>query len=219
MSNPLGGTPRLPDEDTGERLNRLRTIALPVGACIVIAAALAWFLHETRGTGPWAMLGIVLVGTAAGYVVGRTVWFAGDLAGRGFTHVVTASGNLPPAPSFSYQEALIARGRYAEAAATFRDHLAAHPQDHDARIAFGALCTGQLRDPAMAARLYSEVRAGKPTPQQELVVSHALVDLYRATGDRGREMAELARFAARYQGTRAADAAKRALQELRRDAR
>jgi hypothetical protein len=43
------------------------------------------------------------------------------------------------------------------------------------------------------------------------------MDLYRRTGRRDRLMVELARFAARFRGTTAGDAARRELAELKRD--
>jgi hypothetical protein len=212
MTDPRLVPPRRPsDEDIGERVNRLRIIGLAVGSCIVFSAALAVFLHETRGTGPLAMLGIVLLGAALGYGVGRAAWHAGDLTGRAFAHQVLAAGNLPPAPSFSYQESLVARGRLAEAVEAYETHLAAHPADLDARLALAALLAGPLRDAPGAERIYLEARARSPAPRYERAIGNALIDLYHATGQRGRELAELARLASRFRGTLEGDRARDAL--------
>src|SRR5437867_432880 len=146
------------DEDIGERVNRLRILGLAMGSCIVFSVVVALFLHETRGTGVLAMLGIVLLGAAVGYGVGRAAWHAGDLGARAFAHQVLAGGNLTPAPSFSYQESLVARGLLAEAVEAYEVHLAAHPADHDARLALAALLAGPLRDPPGAERIYLEAR-------------------------------------------------------------
>jgi hypothetical protein len=67
--------------------------------------------------------------------------------------------------------------------------------------------------------LYQEVRRLQPDPRQELRAANGLIDLYRRTGRRERLGAELARFAARYRGTAAGDAAARELNELKNAAR
>ena len=212
MTDP-GTTPsrRPSDLDIGERVNRLRIIGLAMGSCIVLSVVVALFLHETRGIGVPAMLGIVLLGVGVGYAVGRGAWLAGDIAGRGFVHVVHAAGNLRPAPSYSYQESLVARGRLAEAVESYQAHIAGKPGDLDARLALAALFAGPLRDPAAAERIYLEVRGLSPTPRHERAIGNALPDLYHATGQRGRELAELARFADRFRGTREGDRARAAL--------
>ena len=72
-----------------------------------------------------------------------------------------------------------------------------------------------LNDPMAAERLYLEVRTMNPTSRQDVTASNQLIDLYRATGQRGRLMVELARFSERYKGTRAAREARRLLDELK----
>ncbi|PYP43113.1 MAG: hypothetical protein DMD43_00510, partial [Gemmatimonadetes bacterium] len=65
---------RLSDQDIGERVNRLRIVGLGVGGCLVLSVLVALYLHETRGIGLPAMLGIVLLGGGVGYGVGRGAW-------------------------------------------------------------------------------------------------------------------------------------------------
>ena len=125
--------------------------------------------------------------------------------------MVHATGNLPPAPSYSLQESLVARGRLAEAVESYQAHIAEKPGDLDARLALAALLAGPLGDRAAAERLYLEVRALSPAPRHERAIGNALIDLYHATGQRGRELAELARFADRFRGTREGDRARTAL--------
>jgi hypothetical protein len=216
MTDPRIPLPRrLRDEDTGERVLRLRILGLAVASCIVFSAATAVFLHERRGVGPLAMLGIVLLGAAVGYGVGRAAWLAGELAGRGFAHVVHAAGNLPPAPGFSYQASLVARGRLTEAVEAYQAHLAQRPDDLDARLALAALLAGPLRDPAAAERAYLDARGRSPSAGFERAIGNALIDLYHATGQRGRELAELARFADRFRGTPEGDQARAALARIK----
>ena len=208
---PMKPSRRLSDQDIGERVNRLRIIGLGVGGCLVLSVLVALYLHETRGIGLPAMLGIVLLGGGVGYGVGRGAWLAGDIAGRGFVHMVHATGNLPPAPSYSLQESLVARGRLAEAVESYQAHIAEKPGDLDARLALAALLAGPLGDRAAAERLYLEVRGLSPAPRHERAIGNALIDLYHASGQRGRELVELARFADRFRGTREGDSARTAL--------
>jgi hypothetical protein len=62
-----------------------------------------------------------------------------------------------------------------------------------------------------------ETRARTPTPAQEYAIANALIDLYRRTGQSGREMAELARFADRYRGSDGGNRAREALRRLKQE--
>jgi hypothetical protein len=215
---PMLPTRRPSDLDIGERVNRLRIIGLGVGGCLVLSVLVALYLNETRRIGVPAMLGIVVLGGGVGYAVGRMAWLAGDVAGRGFAHVVHAAGNLPPAPSYSYQESLAARGLLAEAVESYQAHIAERPGDLDARLALAALLARPLGDAAAAERVYLEVRGLSPTPRQERAIGNALIDLYHLTGQRGRELAELARFADRFRGTPEGERARAALLRIKAEA-
>jgi hypothetical protein len=182
-----------------------------------LAVAVAFYLQATRQIGGLAMLGVVLGGLVVGVGIGGIVLIGSQVVARGVVQIVTAAGNLEPTHSYSYQESLVARGRHADAAEAYRAHLAEHPDDQDARIALADLQATHLRDPAGAEQLYLAIRTGKPSPRQERVISDALINLYHQTGQRGREMAELAQLASRYRGTPAGDAAKRVLQELKEE--
>lgn len=209
---------RLRDVDSAERAFRVRTLAWSVAACLPLAALVAYYLEETRQIGGLAVAGIMLAGGVAGLAFGTVILLGSHLIGHGVVHLVTAAGNLAPAPSFSYQESLIARGLFSDAAAAFRAHLALYPHDQDARLALAGLLASHLADPAGAEQLYREVRAADPPARRDWVVSQALVDLYHGTGQRGREMAELSRLADRYRGTRIGMGAKQALAALKREA-
>jgi hypothetical protein len=112
---------------------------------------------------------------------------------------------------------LITRGQYQEAAGFFRDHLVIEPDDNEARLRLAVLLETRLDDPAGAEVLYKEVRARRPTPREEMGAANGLIDLYRRTGDRGRLIVELARFAERYRGSKAGDAAGKELSELKKE--
>jgi hypothetical protein len=209
---------RLRDVDSAERAFRIRTLAWSVAACLPLAAVVAYYLEETRHIGGFAVLGIIVAGGLAGLGIGAVILLVSHFIGHGVVHLVTAAGNLAPAPSFSYQESLIAHGRFRDAADAFLAHLALYPDDQDARLALAGLLGSHLADPAGAEQLYREVRAADPSVERDWVVSQALVDLYHRTGQRGREMAELGRLADRYRGTRTGEGARRALAALKHGA-
>jgi len=195
----------------------LRAVVTTAVATTAMSGAVAYYVHETRGVGWLGIVALVLGGMLAGCGIGVLMWWLAGATGRGVVQLLTSAGNLPPEPSFSYQESLIVRGRHAEAAVAFKEHLAANPTDDAARIALGELLAGPLADPAGAERLYLGVRGGRPSPRHEWVVAQLLIELYRKTGQEGRHLAELARFADRYRGTPAGDAAKRELMERKRE--
>jgi hypothetical protein len=162
---------------------------------------------------------VILAGGLLGLLAGLAMYGAIGAAAGGLIRMVTGAGNLPPAASFSYQEALVMQGRHQEAVDAYRSHLASRPADHDARLALAGLLAGPMARPGDAEREYLAVRSGGANEKQELVASQALIDLYAATGQRGKHMAELARFSERYRGTVDGAAAKRVLTELKAAAR
>jgi tetratricopeptide (TPR) repeat protein len=140
---------------------------------------------------------------------------AAGAASTGLVKTIFAAGNIPPPPTYPRQDVLIVRGQYAEAADYFRDHLRIEPGDHEARLQLAHLLETRLEGNDEAERLYQEVRRMQPDPRQELRVANGLIDLYRRTGRRERLGVELSRFADRYQGTTAGDAAARELAGLK----
>lgn len=157
-------------------------------------------------------LGILLGGAAGLTILMATVgWWAIGLLTDGLSHMLTASGGLPRQREYSEQQTLEVRGHYLEAAESYRGYLVAFPDDQEARLRLAALTAGPLGDPDGAEALYRVVRASGPTPMQEMVVANALIDLHRAAGDGARLRAELDRFARRFAGTAAGEAARRQL--------
>ena len=161
---------------------------------------------------PLLLIANLIVAAAIALGVQRlTLGFATGLVGK-----IYAAGEIPPAPSFSLQESMIIRGRYEEAAESFRNHIAEHPEDHHARLALARLLEEHLRDYSAAERLYMEVRRSQPPPDpnQEMAASNGLIDLCRKAGWVERLRVELGRFADRYRGSPAAAAALRELREF-----
>ncbi len=132
----------------------------------------------------------------------------------GLVDTVHGVGHIAPPPSYSLQDSMIVRGRYEDAAESFRNHIAEHPEDLDARLALARLLEQHVRDYRGAEHLYLEVRRNNPNPNQEMSAANGLIDLCRKAGKTERLQVELGRFADRYRGTPAADAALRELREL-----
>jgi hypothetical protein len=202
-------------EPLSERRQLLGMAALLMGAFTAIAAAAAFFLFAYHRVGVLGGLGVILLGPLAGALAASLIWHGSGAVSRGFVRYVTAARGLPHRPEYSLQESLVARGRLPEAVESWRTYLAEHPGDLDARLAFAALHVRQLRDAAAGERMYLEVRRLSPSPRQELAIGNALIDLYHATGQHGRELAELARFADRFRGTREGERAREALARLK----
>lgn len=198
-----------------DRPLRIRTVALTTGAFTVLAVVVAFRQMSEAKVGLGAGLAIVVAGAALGGVVGLGMFRLIGVASHGAVQTLLSSSGLPPAPSFSMQDAMVAQGRYREAADSFRAHIAVHPGDVDARLALAALCAGPLADHAAAEQVFREVRDGQPSERQEATARQGLIDLYAATGQSGRQMTELARFADRYPGTPAARAAREAIKALK----
>lgn len=201
--------------DAAERGQRLKFIVLLGLPALFLLSLLDVGLLARGQISPALFLVLLVLNLPITALIIFLMWRLIGGASRGLTHVLYGAGNLPPERQHSSQESLVARGFYPEAADAFRAHLLEYPDDHAARIKLAALMHQHLHDPAAAERLYLEVRSGQPTPKQEIMATNMLIELYRSTGQRGRLMTELARFAAKYQGTRAGEDAGRALRDLK----
>jgi len=205
----------LKDVDSAERAYLLK-VAVFFGPPCFFMLSLAWYFcarQQWISGGVFLLLLVLNVPlTIAGIVVIHRLTSA---ASTGLVKTIFAAGNIPPPPTYPRQDVLIARGQYAEAADYFRDHLRIEPGDHEARLQLANLLETRLQGHDEAERLYQEVRRMQPDPRQEMRAANGLIDLYRRTGRRGRLLVELARFADRYRGTAAGDAAGRELRELK----
>jgi hypothetical protein len=206
--------PRYSDPADGIQL--LRVAAWFGPACFTMLSALWFFLRAKGWIGDGVFIVLMVLNlpiTIAGiFAIHRTV----GSAAVGLVHTVYAVGDIPPAPSYSAQETMIVRGRYDDAAESFRAIIAERPEELDARLALARL-EDKMNDPTGAERLYQEVRGAEPppNPRQVMAAANGLIDLYRRTGRTDRLKVELARFADRYRGTRAAEHATRELLELK----
>jgi len=187
-------------EDVGERVFFYRVAFLSLASCTVFAVLVALYLMDQKKIGLAGAAGVIVVGWIVAGVVTAVVWTLSGAVSRGLVQTMTGAGNLAPAPSFSLQESLVARGRYQEAASSYSEHLERSPGDFHAALALAAVWRDHLGDPATSERLLLEARRRKPPPNIEFSIGNALIDIYHKTGQRGRELAELARFAERFRG-------------------
>lgn len=190
-------------------------------ACFVMLSMLWYFFLRQQIISSavfWVLVILNVPITIAGiFAIHRVV----GATSTGLVKTMFAAGNIPPPPTYPRQDVLIVRGQYAEAADYFRDHIRIEPGDHEARLQLAHLLETRLQGGGHdeAERLYQEVRRMQADPRQEMRAANGLIDLYRRIGRHDRLRVELARFADRYRGTAAGDAAARELSELKNASR
>ena len=205
---------RLNDVDTGDRVEGLRmrvAITPPLTFFMVVGWAVV------GGIGP-APLPLVVVGIIA------SPWLSWKIAGRmhrligrsaeGFVTTLTAQGGDPVPRGFSAEEAMVIRGDIAGAIAAYEQILHDEPTEVEAALRLAELYARPDGDQASAERVLQEARGRQPTRAQETRIGNALIDLYRATGQRSELKQELARFARMHHGSRAGESARRMLRDL-----
>jgi hypothetical protein len=188
-------------EDAGERMSLYHAAIWLFVAMTAFGIMVAYWLMAKDRIGMLGAAGVMVLAWILAAGLTAAVWTLSGAASRGLVQAMTGAGNLPPAPSFSFQESLVIRGRFAEAAEAYHAHLEQAPDDFHARLALAALWRDHLKDPAMAEKLYLEARSRRPPASFDFAIGNALIDLYHRTGQRGRELAELARFADRFRNT------------------
>ena len=137
---------------------------------------------------------------------------------RGVMSFIAPSGRSTPSPDdYSYEKALLARGKVDEALLALDVRLANNPDD-PALCLFAADAYGREgRNPAKAARLYSRVREMESaSPEQDSRATNRLIDRYLGPlDDPARAEAELEGIRLRHAGTTAAAHAEQALRTVR----
>lgn len=209
---------RLFPADAGDRAQFGTVLAwlLGAGGILGIAALAAAVQRGWIGLAGF-VVGLVLLPPAL-YGIARVVWSAVGASSRGVVSMLTAAGNLTPDPTFSAEEALVMQGRSPDARDLLEARLAADPAALAVRFRLAALLRDELGDFVRAEHLYLEARAQPGAAAREDAIANALIDLYQRTGNRGRLMAEFARYAERHRGRPEGAAAKRRLMELKQDA-
>ena len=209
----------LKDVDSAERAYLLK-VAVFFGPPCFVMLSMAWYFclrQEWISSGVFLLLLVLNVPLTIGGIF--AIHHGAGVTSTGLVKTIFAAGNIPPPRTYPRQDVLIVRGRYAEAADYFRDHIRIEPGDHEARLQLANLLETRLQGYDEAERLYQEVRRMQPDPRQEIRAGNGLIDLYRKTERSDRLRVELARFADRYRGTAAGDAAARELNELKAESR
>lgn len=202
-------------DDAADRAHLLLILTYTVPVSALLGLAVAVYASARLGAGARTVVLILIAGPLVGLIAGIAAWLAVGGVSRSLVRIVTAGGSSGRHAGFSFEESLIARGRYREAAAAFEQRLAASPDDDEIRLALAALYAAHIHDPELAERLLVEVRSRAGEPRLEFRAANALIDLYAATGDRTRQIRELARFADRWRGSAAAARARERLAELK----
>ena len=209
----------LKDVDSAERAHLLKVAVFFGPACFVMLSMLWYFFlrQQLISGGVFLVLLILNVPITIAGIFG--INHAVGATSTGLVKTMLGAGNIPPPRTYPRQDVLIVRGQYAEAADYFRDHIRIEPDDHEARLQLANLLETRLQGHDEAERLYLEVRRLQPDAGQEMRAGNGLIDLYRRMGRTDRLRVELARFAERYRGTAAGDAAARELKALKAEAR
>lgn len=198
---------RGPAPSTGSEAMIVGGIGLLIGVILTLWSAIGGAFS------PLLMLLFLAVGLGIGWLIH---WFA-IRSSVSLVGTILGAGNITPPPSYPVPEMLIARGKYADAAAHLRDYLRITPEDLEARLRLAALLEEHLGNFDEAEELYLEVRRSHPDRRREMAAYNGLIDLYTKLGRKDRLMVELARFADRYKGTVQAEDALRRLRELKAD--
>lgn len=206
---------RLQDRDVAEQAQLLKLALWLYPTAVIMLGVLALMMREQEWISPLAFRIILVVNIPLAGVIVLAVWFVVGRAAEGLAQVVYAGGNIKPEISFSLEDSMIARGEFEAARVTFEARLTGGTEDTAVRLRLAELHTRHLRQPAEAIRWLQEARRGPCDDRQQAAVANGLIDLYRATGERGRLMVELARFAELYPNTRAGADAREELRRLK----
>lgn len=161
-------------------------------------------------------LAVVLWAALAG-IGTSTVSFLLARAAGGAAKAFTHGASTPYEDQYSYQQALMMQGKFAEALASFDAAIAVSPSAATPRIKAAELCVQHLSDPRRAAEyLRAAQRLTTLTPGEDLYVTNRLVDLYAGPlGDPGRACVELRRLIDRYPASANAARAREALARMK----
>jgi hypothetical protein len=210
--------PTLLDRLGPEGINRVKV--LPAAGAAFVIAVIAGFYSLARLGWPVAVvISLVLLGAS---VIAALTWLAViklvDAAGEGLGAFIAPSGASTPAvPDYSYQDALVMRGKVATALESYEAIIAAAPGIVDARLRAADVYARHGGNPQRAAELFREVqRIPGASAADDLYASNRLVDLYVGPlRQPGRAIVELRRITQRHPASAAASHAERAIAELK----
>lgn len=211
--------PALAFESMRETDNQPEIVAIRYAALVSATFLIGGGLLMIAGTGLVGSL-VLLAGLALAaltcvlYVVLKFLALPSANTLLGFLGAQSGS-STPPIKGHSAIEALVAQGRYQDAAVAYRREIAADPSDIEARSRLAQLLMDRLEDFTAAARYLKEAREVTTNDRQKMGYSLRLVDLYRSRlDDRGKAMVELRRFIDTFPDSPQIDAVRRELSEL-----
>lgn len=202
-------TKRLRDVDTGDQAEQLRftfMVLLPGMLLLHFLEKLLW------PGGP--ILFLTLLNPALLVLLSLLLW---PLIHRGssvFISGLLAGGGEAFTVQYSEIESLVVQRHFEEAADMYRAIAEEMPKNADVRMRLGALLENHLKDLPGAVASFLAARHAGPTAQQDAVITNALIDLYRLTGDRVGMKAELTRFARLQKGSPAGEHAREAVRKM-----
>ena len=182
---------------------------------------IGYLVGELRGLRGFAHL---LVALASGVLGGLFVMFGSMYFARsgaaGMTRFTHPDGSTTPYQrTFSFQEALAAKGQVDEALASYEEEILIAPDDVELMVRTADLYLSGKRRPDRAAELLRRVRrTASASPARAMYVSQRLVDLYLGPlNDRGRAIVELRILIDTFPGSTAATFAREGLDKLKRE--
>ena len=123
----------------------------------------------------------------------------GTVLERGARMVVAKGASTPYVPQHSEIQALVARGRYTEAAEAYKAVIATHPEDLVACEQLGLLALRELKDYELAIFAAREGERRVPDTARRAGFALQVANLYRDNlKDYGKTIVELRRILARY---------------------
>ena len=208
-------------ERLGEHRNVVNTSGVAFLTITPAFTLIAYLIGTLLGlTGP-----LHLVVALGGGVLGGVLVFFGSIrfaggGAAGLTRFTHPDGSTTPYQrTFSYQDALAAKGQVDEALASYEALIVETPADVELIVRTADLYISGKRRPDRAAELLRLVRrTPSASPARLMYASQRLVDLYLGPlGDRGRAIVELRILIDQFPGSPAAAFAREGLQKLKRE--
>lgn len=194
-----------------------RTVIIQTGFLVLVCwVYLTALLYRDRLTGMQGI--IVAIGVIPFcYLLTRAVRGASALFAETAIGGLFSAGNIKRQHEFSKQETLIIRGQLDEAVESFRLHLMEFPDDIAGRYRLATLHLRERNDPAAAEGEFQNIRRRPHDRSMAMLLANHFVDIYRASGQTGKLMAELNKMMKEWPGTPMAEGAAKLLEETRRE--
>lgn len=192
----------------------LHLVRLAAGALLLFGTLVAVGL-AVSGVVPGALKLVGVLWAIYGFVVGVTSGVLEPVI-DGMYQVLTNWGLVRAGGGYSAIETLVVRGEIEAAAEAYRERARQPAQRVEATVRRAALLAGSMAQPETALVELDGLRRSGLSPDDDIRVGVALVDLHdRHLADPGRAMAELRRLIDRHPGARATRRLRQALAELK----